>query len=437
MCITKTVAYEAHDTGHVLHMPRQKYAAEDEVVRRWWALPIDASLPLDSGACYRLLFAGVPGSASGPDVHDVVFAIDESPTPHHAGAMNCVPTLLDDFGNVHHCKPTVGRLVGDVEFHVRASDWFAHQHHTDARYNRVVLHVVLLCDDERPIRRRDGSLIPTCSLNDLPPFFHPFDELNRSNQSIQWSHWPCQDIMRRMSAEERWRLLRTAGLLRFEQKTDAFVERLREADGQGQSAEQPYDTCLIPAFAEGLAYGRDRAFFHAAGLYLLGQNNANSTNPVNVPEPLGRAGQPSPLDATRLHVLRRLVERWQDTGIWTELRKILAQSSASALEALRAHFVEAGLSRARADILLCNVVLPFAAAVALIEGESTLASQAKQLYLEHPGLPSNRVTRAMCVQLQLEAEPRGSCAQQGLHAIYQSTCREKHCAACLVGKWDL
>jgi hypothetical protein len=37
----------------------------------------------------------------------------------------------------------------------------------------------------------------------------------------------------------------------------------------------------------------------------------------------------------------------------------------------------------------------------------------------------------------LEDAPGGSCAQQGLHHIYQSTCREKHCAACLVGKWDL
>ena len=426
MCMTRVVAYATRDADHALHMPRQEYVAEDEVVRRWWALPIAASLPLDSGVCYRLLFAGVPGSAAGPDVHDAVFAVDEDIPAHCTDAINGASG--------------VGRVVGDVEFHVRASDWFVHQHHTDARYNRVVLHVVLLCDDERPTRRHDGSRVPTCSLNDVSSSTHAFDRLTQATQQPQW---PCHDVMRRMSVEERWRLLRTAGLLRFEQRTDAFVERLREIDAQGQLSAQRYDICLIPALAEGLAYGRDRAFFHAAGLYLLGQHG--TTSPVHVPEPLGRAGQPAPLDATRLRVLRHLVERWhsagdtEDKGAWLEIRGVLAQytSSDAALESLRAIFVGAGLSRARADIVLCNVVLPFAAAVALLEGDATLAKQAKQLYLAHPGLPSNRVTRAMCAQLQLEAEPRGSCAQQGLHAIYQSTCREKHCAACLVGKWDL
>lgn len=424
--------------SHALSEPRSQYVIEEEVVRRWWALPAGVSLPLDSGACYRLLFTGISGSASGPDVHDAVFAVEGS-IPHLTGAMNCVPTLSDQY-----CVPalpehgTTVRLVGDVEFHVRASDWFAHQHHTDARYNRVVLHVVLLCDDERPTRRQDGGIVPTCSLNDLPPYFRPFDLS---------SDWPCHTVIQRLSTDERARLLRTAGILRFEQKTDAFVERLHEMDyvaqDKEQSREQVYDACLIPALAEALAYGRDRAFFRAAALYLLEQKHTTSVS-ARLPEPLGRAEQPSPLDTTRLRALRHLLDYWHDskTGAWESLRAILTaeygqDGTARVLEALRTLFVEVGLSRGRADIVLCNVVLPFAAAVALIDGERGLAARAKRLYLEHPGLPSNRVTRAMRLQLQLESEPHSACAQQGLHHIYQSTCREKHCAACLVGKWDI
>jgi hypothetical protein len=42
------------------------------------------------------------------------------------------------------------------------------------------------------------------------------------------------------------------------------------------------------------------------------------------------------------------------------------------------------------------------------------------------------VTRSMYLQLGLEREPKNACQQQGLHYIYAQTCREKHCAVCIV-----
>ncbi len=404
--------------GSAVLEPRYLYPAEDEVARRWWALPAGTRLQLSDGTCYHLLFAGHPGSSSGPDVHDAVLARED--------ALNSSQTL-----------------VGDVEFHVCASDWYVHRHHIDVRYNRVMLHVVLLCDDAKPARRQDGCTVPTCSLYDLPSLTSALnqpasaDPFTLHPESLRW---PCHNVMEQLTVEERQRLLRSAGLLRFEQKVDAFVESLHASSNERNQDEQnershwhPYDACLLPALAEALAYGRDRAFFHAAGLYLLGLDGAG-----HVPEPLGRGDYPSPLDASRLRVLRHLLQRWQAKGGATsEIRECIVLPPSLALDRLRALFMEAGLSRARSDIVLCNVILPFAAAIGLVEGNQELTAAARQLYLEHPGLPSNRVTRVMCAQLQLQGEPPGSCAQQGLHHIYQSTCREKHCAACLVGKWDL
>jgi len=95
------------------------------------------------------------------------------------------------------------------------------------------------------------------------------------------------------------------------------------------------------------------------------------------------------------------------------------------------------MGKARADILICNVVLPFAMAVGLIENDQTLVMQAQRLYQTYPSLSSNRVTRAMFVQLQLPNEPPGACQQQGLHYIYQQTCKEKRCDECIVGRRQL
>jgi hypothetical protein len=235
--------------------------------------------------------------------------------------------------------------------------------------------------------------------------------------------------MRQLSEEERLALFRRAGLLRFEQKTHAFVERLRVS--YSNDTYDAYDRCIIPALAEGLGYGRDRDFFRAVGLYLVGDTSV-------VPEPLGRSLQPPPLDDTRLRVLSRLVEQWRMPGVWHKMRSLLLPSSEHTseqiLQALREAFSQLGLSLARTDILLCNVVLPFAVAVALIEHDTLLGQRAEGVYMMHPGLPSNRITRMMCTQLQLPTEPRGSCQQQGLHYIYQQTCQQKQCDRCIAGR---
>lgn len=408
---------------------------EVEIARRWWKLPAGIHLPLSSGARYQLVFAGRPGGSLGPDARDAVFVV------------------VSEAG-----RGSGEQRAGDVEFHVRSSDWFAHQHHLDARYNNVILHVVLVCDKGAPTLRQDGAYIPVCSLYDLASL--PAGAYTRDEDTL--ASWPCHAVMQRMSVAEHTKLLRLAGLLRFEQKVHTFVERLHAgwpvethslAAAINDGGEHPhtgesvgmqlvasaapfdaYDACLIADLAEALGYGRDRAFFRAVGLRLLGSVQ-------QVPEPLGQAPAPAPLDARRLRTLARLVEQWRGAGAWRTFRRVLEATTAETwdasrvLDELRAAF--GNLSQARADIVICNVVLPFAGAVALLENDRQLARQAEMLYLAHPGLASNQVTRAMCRQLQLLEEPRGACQQQGLHYIYRETCREKRCGECIFGKRDI
>jgi hypothetical protein len=392
---------------YVRERPSPFSVPEQEAARRWWALLPGCLLPLQDGSFYQLLFAGRQGGASGPDVRDAVLM------PY--------PWSVADVW-----EPDARRRVGDVEFHVRAGDWEVHGHQQDSRYNNVILHVVLFCDASTFTSRQDGKQIPLCSLADLGA--SPTTIAAHSD-----ARWPCQRLLSRLSNEERVCMLRHAGLLRFEQKIAAFVEQLRtpRLNPNSDAFDKP-DRCLIPALAEASGYGRDRDFFRAAGLHLLGADEP-------IPEPLGRSYQPSPLDAGRLRSLSYLLEVWRAHGAWRSIRPLLAVSSARTeqLQALRTLFVGAGLSLARADILIVNVVLPFAAAVALLENDSILYIEAEKLYMAHPGLPSNTITRMMCRQLQLERHPSGSCQQQGLHYIYQQSCREKQCVRCMMSKKDI
>jgi len=52
--------------------------------------------------------------------------------------------------------------AGNVEIHIKSSDWYAHNHETDANYDNVILHVVW--EDDVAVFRSDASEIPTLEL---------------------------------------------------------------------------------------------------------------------------------------------------------------------------------------------------------------------------------------------------------------------------------
>lgn len=57
--------------------------------------------------------------------------------------------------------------VGNVEIHLKASDWYAHHHQNDKNYDNVILHVVW--DDDVSVFRKDSSQIPTLELKHYVP----------------------------------------------------------------------------------------------------------------------------------------------------------------------------------------------------------------------------------------------------------------------------
>ncbi|MFI0429993.1 DUF2851 family protein [Mariniflexile sp. HMF6888] len=55
--------------------------------------------------------------------------------------------------------------AGNVEIHIRASDWFLHNHEQDKAYDNVILHVVWEHDTD--VFRSDNTAIPTLQLQDF------------------------------------------------------------------------------------------------------------------------------------------------------------------------------------------------------------------------------------------------------------------------------
>jgi len=59
------------------------------------------------------------------------------------------------------------KWVGNIELHLRSSDWHKHRHATDSNYTNIILHVVWEEDDT--VHDLNGNIIPTLVLQPLIP----------------------------------------------------------------------------------------------------------------------------------------------------------------------------------------------------------------------------------------------------------------------------
>lgn len=350
------------------------------------------ALETAGGTRYRVIYEGRRGGSAGPDFRDAVLA-----------------------------RPDGSRVLGDVELHLRAGFWRAHGHERDARYARVVLHVVF-----RPLAPGSPTetLLPTGGATPIVVLGHSTPSGADASLPL-----PCVGLARRMSVTSLRALLVECGRKRFAERADRLMRALAEAAALDRESQPPrwsaHERVLWASLAEALGYGRERAALRWAG-----ESLADGADPDSIR--LECAHLPR-LDRARLGALLSLVERWADCGPWEPLRRALLPSSACCAAAalpVALHDAAAGISPARARILTTNVVLPFARALATLEGDERLRVRALTVYDALSGLQSNAITRLMSRQLGLVRLPAGAAAQQGLQHIWTTWCRSKDCAMC-------
>ncbi len=186
-----------------------------------------------SGESVRILSRGTPNYDSGPDFREALIRI--------GGVL----------------------FRGDVEVHIHASDWVAHRHHLDARYNSVILHVachagsipaftasgrelplLLLPPQAQTPIPGTGRLLPTCA---EPPAVH--------------CHLPhaCEGraLVRRLSRLGMERMGRK--VLRLEHRLSDLLAEISFGGTDAQDA--PWEQLLYEGILEGLGYSKNRPPF--------------------------------------------------------------------------------------------------------------------------------------------------------------------------------
>jgi hypothetical protein len=85
--------------------------------------------------------------------------------------------------------PTV--WAGNVEIHVRSSEWTAHRHHEDRAYDNVILHAVY--QNDQAVKRTNGEIIPGLELHFNKALYD-----NYRNLLCQKEGLPCHQKIERV-----------------------------------------------------------------------------------------------------------------------------------------------------------------------------------------------------------------------------------------------
>ena len=137
------------------------------------------------------------------------------------------------------------RLKGDIEIHLRSSDWTTHGHDRNFEYNSVILHVFLQhSDDRRQDLLHNGRPIERLC---LAPYLEP--DLDTLRQTLVLDDYPmgepsrrgrCHEAIGSLDGDTLATILDLAGDRRLEEKAARFTAQL-----SGESLDQVFYQALM------------------------------------------------------------------------------------------------------------------------------------------------------------------------------------------------
>ncbi len=108
--------------------------------------------------------------------------------------------------------------AGNVEIHIKSSDWYAHQHQHDPAYNTVILHVVF--EDDVCVKRLIGTDIPTCTIQGkFPPnVYETYQNWQKNNDFVA-----CQKQLQNIPESRRILFLERLNIERLEENVNEIL----------------------------------------------------------------------------------------------------------------------------------------------------------------------------------------------------------------------
>ncbi len=190
---------------------------ERVVVEIWQRLMDRAGLTTADGEPIRIIYPGRKNDGRGADFRDAVIATSQ------------------------------GITKGDIEVHVKSSDWQAHRHHQDPAYNRVILHVVMWHNRRAATVLHNGKTAPILTLDKY--LEGPSSRGAGSAHPPASSGMPCLETAKGLATNTLAESLDSAGGRRFSAKAAQFQTELSQMEAS---------QCLYQGIMGALGYAKNK-----------------------------------------------------------------------------------------------------------------------------------------------------------------------------------
>jgi len=438
---------------------------EGQIVNIWQRLLAHKTeLTTETGEPIKIIYPGRINAEQGADFRDAVIATNQ------------------------------GVIKGDIEIHVKSSDWQAHRHHRNSQYNQVILHVVMWHNAKSATRHQNGESIPTLALN---KYIKPINQrLGETEPPVTLSK-PCLKATEPLTTGLVTKFLDSAGEERFLAKATKFQVDLAQTEAS---------QCLYQGIMEALGYSQNRLPFlklaHKVPLHRLESITGNKTSDeerlsrlqalllgtagllpsqrqgrhqnridkwINKLERLWTYYHPTEVMAQdewnlfrvrpnnspirRIAAMSYLLLRYRESGLFDSVIKMIKEVPVSkshnrlakgllvTTNGYWASHLDFGLAsrikkptllgRGRAADITINVLLPFTFAWSRLTSQPELEQKTLELYRLYPRLAVNTIEKHMKNQLRISSRLVNSARrQQGLIHIYNSLCTQGRCSQC-------
>lgn len=331
--------------------------------------------------------------------------------------------------------------VGNVELHLKASDWYRHHHDSDPAYNNVILHVVEVADMN--VETAEGNTLATLEIpipNDLRENY----EMLLNTELFP----PCYSIIPHLPQLKVHSWLNALQSERLEQKTRAMEERVKNMGGSWEDGYfatlarnfgfsingEAFDTWMRHMPMQAVAHHRDDLFqIEAMFIGQAGLLDKVEERYAKEYKYLATKFGLTPMDASQWKYLRTRPQNFAHVRL-LQLAKMYYERRTGLSELLACKDVEAisklyDIKGSKLDLLIINTAVPTIFAYGRHHAKEELCERAFSL-LESLHAEDNKIIR-MWQDCGLEVNNAGD--TQALIQLKKEYCDKKECVRCRFG----
>jgi hypothetical protein len=395
-----------------------------------------------SGKVLRVLNTGVLNYTNGPDFFNAALIIDD----------------------IH--------LHGNVEVHLKTSDWLKHQHQNDERYNKLILHVVYEHDIELEQNKNFEvevlelkHYLSTETIDKYNELMHNKKVLACTNQISKIANEKINIWLQRMVSERLEQKSEYVNQLYAYFNTDyqqTFYTLFLRAFGFKSNSEvfellakhlplkvisqHKQNPFQLEALLLGMCGLLDEIFTHPYGTILQNEFAAlqKKYNLVPLPKSLLTTGGVRPANAPSLRLAQLAAFINQNFDLFEspfELKNysvLLTDKNVQASSFWESHYnltkksqahVSTNLARGSKDSLIINAAAPFLFFYGKLQQDESICEKAIEL-LDKCTFEKNRKTQ---VFLNENLKFNSASQSQGLIHLHDKFCQKKACLNCAIG----